>query len=68
MKSVPVTHQPPITVKDLIAGAKYHLRVYSHELSSITSKSVTFETKAGETTPGPVETNWQANWLHRLEG
>ncbi|XP_019723195.1 neurofascin homolog (chicken) a isoform X4 [Hippocampus comes] len=46
MKTVPVTHQPPITVKDLIAGAKYHLRVYSHELSSITSKSVTFETKA----------------------
>ncbi|XP_057702435.1 neurofascin homolog (chicken) a isoform X9 [Corythoichthys intestinalis] len=45
LKTVPVT-QPPITLTDLIAGAKYHLRVYSHELSSVTSKSVTFETKA----------------------
>ncbi|XP_061639718.1 neurofascin homolog (chicken) a isoform X5 [Phyllopteryx taeniolatus] len=46
MKTVRVTQQPPITVADLIVGAKYHLRVYSHELSSVTSKSVTFETKA----------------------
>uniref|UniRef100_A0A8C4IB94 Neural cell adhesion molecule L1 n=1 Tax=Dicentrarchus labrax TaxID=13489 RepID=A0A8C4IB94_DICLA len=38
--------QPPITVADLIAGAKYHLRVYSHELNSVSSKSVTFKTKA----------------------
>ncbi|XP_077386834.1 neurofascin homolog (chicken) a isoform X2 [Festucalex cinctus] len=46
MKTVPVTEQPPIKVADLIAGAKYHLRVYSNELSSVTSKSVTFETKS----------------------
>ncbi|XP_061146772.1 neurofascin homolog (chicken) a isoform X4 [Syngnathus typhle] len=45
MKTVPVSQQPPITVADLMAGAKYHLRVYSHELSNVTSKSVTFETK-----------------------
>eukprot|EP00064_Thunnus_orientalis_P012265 superscaffoldBa00001861_g12299 len=44
MKIVPVK-QPPITVTDLIAGAKYHLRVYSHELNSISSKSITFKTK-----------------------
>ncbi|XP_071059324.1 neurofascin homolog (chicken) a isoform X3 [Pseudochaenichthys georgianus] len=42
---VPVK-QPPITVADLIAGAMYHLRVYSHELNSISSKSITFKTKA----------------------
>ncbi|XP_077428335.1 neurofascin homolog (chicken) a isoform X4 [Vanacampus margaritifer] len=46
MKTVPVTEQPPVKVADLIAGAKYHLRVYSNELSSVTSKSVTFETKS----------------------
>ncbi|XP_010776863.1 neurofascin homolog (chicken) a [Notothenia coriiceps] len=42
---VPVK-QPPITVADLIAGAIYHLRVYSHELNSVSSKSITFKTKA----------------------
>ncbi|KAI9520137.1 hypothetical protein NQZ68_021856 [Dissostichus eleginoides] len=42
---VPVK-QPPITVADLIAGAMYHLRVYSHELNSVSSKSITFKTKA----------------------
>uniref|UniRef100_A0A8C4IBC7 Neurofascin homolog (chicken) a n=1 Tax=Dicentrarchus labrax TaxID=13489 RepID=A0A8C4IBC7_DICLA len=46
VKVVPVKQQPPITVADLIAGAKYHLRVYSHELNSVSSKSVTFKTKA----------------------
>ncbi|KAG7229512.1 hypothetical protein INR49_031936 [Caranx melampygus] len=46
VKVVPVNQQPPIAVADLIAGAKYHLRVYSHELNSISSKPVTFETKA----------------------
>ncbi|XP_067359895.1 neurofascin homolog (chicken) a isoform X7 [Channa argus] len=45
VKVVPVKQQPPITVADLIAGAKYHLRVYSHELNSVSSKSVTFKTK-----------------------
>lgn len=43
--------QPPITVADLIAGATYHLRVYSHELNSISSKSLSFKTKPGETPP-----------------
>ncbi|XP_034081691.1 neurofascin homolog (chicken) a isoform X16 [Gymnodraco acuticeps] len=42
---VPVK-QSPITVADLIAGAMYHLRVYSHELNSVSSKSITFKTKA----------------------
>ncbi|KAF3856883.1 hypothetical protein F7725_017606 [Dissostichus mawsoni] len=42
---VPVK-QPPITVADLIAGAMYHLRVYSHELNSVSSESITFKTKA----------------------
>ncbi|XP_029283400.1 neurofascin homolog (chicken) a isoform X4 [Cottoperca gobio] len=46
VKVVPVKQQPPVTVADLIAGAKYHLRVYSHELNSVSSKSVTFKTKA----------------------
>ncbi|XP_038552390.1 neurofascin homolog (chicken) a isoform X3 [Micropterus salmoides] len=46
VKVVPVKQQPPITVADLIAGTKYHLRVYSHELNSVSSKSVTFKTKA----------------------
>lgn len=59
VKVVPVKQQPPITVADLIAGAKYHLRVYSHELNSISSKSVTFKTKAGETPPGQVEPGFQ---------
>lgn len=62
MKVVPVKQQPPITVADLIAGAKYHLRVYSHELNSISSKSVTFKTKAGETPPGQVEPGVPARW------
>ncbi|XP_008294285.1 neurofascin homolog (chicken) a isoform X2 [Stegastes partitus] len=45
VKVVSVKQQPPITVADLIAGATYHLRVYSHELNSISSNSVTFKTK-----------------------
>ncbi|XP_034551040.1 neurofascin homolog (chicken) a [Notolabrus celidotus] len=45
VKVILVKEQPPVRVPDLIAGSKYHLRVYSHELSSITSKSVTFKTK-----------------------
>ncbi|XP_074528940.1 neurofascin homolog (chicken) a isoform X5 [Halichoeres trimaculatus] len=40
-----VKEQPPIKVADLMAGSKYHVRVYSHELSSVSSKSVTFKTK-----------------------
>lgn len=55
MKVVPVKQQPPIMVADLIAGAKYHLRVYSHELNSVSSKFVIFKTKQGETSPGPVD-------------
>ncbi|XP_039971770.1 neurofascin homolog (chicken) a isoform X1 [Xiphias gladius] len=46
VKVVPVKQQPPITVADLIAGAKYHLRVYSHELNSVSSISIPFKTKA----------------------
>ncbi|XP_041638598.1 neurofascin homolog (chicken) a isoform X2 [Cheilinus undulatus] len=45
VKVFTVKQQPPIKVADLIAGATYHLRVYSHELNSISSKSVTFKTK-----------------------
>ncbi|XP_068568735.1 neurofascin homolog (chicken) a isoform X2 [Cebidichthys violaceus] len=45
VKVVPVKQQSPISVADLIAGAKYHLRVYSHELNSISSKSFIFKTK-----------------------
>ncbi|KAM7402785.1 hypothetical protein PAMP_017996 [Pampus punctatissimus] len=41
-----VTQEPPFTVRDLIAGAKYHLRVYSQEINGVSSKSVTFKTKA----------------------
>lgn len=62
VKVVPVKQQPPITVADLIAGTKYHLRVYSHELNSVSSKSVTFKTKAGETPPGQVEPEVPARW------
>uniref|UniRef100_A0AAQ4QUN9 Neurofascin homolog (chicken) a n=1 Tax=Gasterosteus aculeatus aculeatus TaxID=481459 RepID=A0AAQ4QUN9_GASAC len=45
VKVVPVKQQPPITVADLIAGAKYQLRVYSHELNSVSSESFIFKTK-----------------------
>ncbi|CAF95092.1 unnamed protein product, partial [Tetraodon nigroviridis] len=45
VKAITVKQQPPITVADLIAGATYHLRVYSHELNSISSKSFSFKTK-----------------------
>uniref|UniRef100_A0A3P8N7P4 Neural cell adhesion molecule L1 n=1 Tax=Astatotilapia calliptera TaxID=8154 RepID=A0A3P8N7P4_ASTCA len=38
--------QPPINVVDLIPGVVYHLRVYSHLFNSVSSKSVTFKTKA----------------------
>lgn len=61
-----VKHQPPITVVDLIAGATYHLRVYSHELNGITSKPVTFKTNAGETTPGQVEPELRPAGLLRV--
>ncbi|XP_055016120.1 neurofascin homolog (chicken) a isoform X2 [Boleophthalmus pectinirostris] len=37
--------QPPVTVADLAAGAMYHLRVYSHELNSISSLTYSFKTK-----------------------
>ncbi|KAM9759167.1 LOW QUALITY PROTEIN: neurofascin homolog (chicken) a [Menidia menidia] len=46
MRVVQVKQQPPVTVKDLVAGAIYHLRVYSQERNSVSSKSVTFKTKA----------------------
>ena len=48
---MPVKQQPPIKVGDLIEGAKYRLRVYSHEHHDISSESFTFETGTGETTP-----------------
>ncbi|XP_061582531.1 neurofascin homolog (chicken) a isoform X1 [Cololabis saira] len=37
--------QAPTMVKDLVAGATYHLRVYSHELNSVSSPTVVFTTK-----------------------
>uniref|UniRef100_A0A667XHA6 Neural cell adhesion molecule L1 n=1 Tax=Myripristis murdjan TaxID=586833 RepID=A0A667XHA6_9TELE len=43
MKMVRV-NQPPVTLSDLIEGAKYHLRVYSDEFHAISSKYTTFET------------------------
>lgn len=48
MKSIQVNHQPPIKLAGLVAGAKYRLRVYSHEHNSISSDYVTFETGRGE--------------------
>lgn len=54
------SQQPPINVVDLVPGVVYHLRVYSHLFNSVSSKSVTFKTKAGETTPGRVERG--ASW------
>lgn len=48
MKTVLFKHEPPIKLAGLIAGAKYRLRVYSHEQPSITSEYVTFETSGGE--------------------
>uniref|UniRef100_A0A3B3Q9I2 Neural cell adhesion molecule L1 n=1 Tax=Paramormyrops kingsleyae TaxID=1676925 RepID=A0A3B3Q9I2_9TELE len=46
MKSVPVKHQPPIKLAGLIEGARYQLRVYSHEHLGISSEYVDFETSA----------------------
>lgn len=60
-KIVKMNEQPPITVVDLIPGVVYHLRVYSHEFNSISSKPVTFKTKAGETTPD-CGTAVRASW------
>lgn len=51
MKSVLLKHEPPIKLAGLIAGAKYRLRVYSHEQPSITSEYVSFETSGGEGWP-----------------
>ncbi|XP_062268241.1 neurofascin homolog (chicken) a isoform X5 [Platichthys flesus] len=45
-KTVRVNQQPPIRVADLIAGATYRLRVYSHEFNSISSNYFTFKTQA----------------------
>ncbi|KAM9365625.1 neurofascin homolog (chicken) a [Pholidichthys leucotaenia] len=45
VKVVSVNHQPPVTVKELMAGALYHLRVYSHEFNSVSSKRIPFKTK-----------------------
>ncbi|XP_048878418.1 neurofascin homolog (chicken) a isoform X4 [Brienomyrus brachyistius] len=43
---VPVKHQPPIKLAGLIEGARYQLRVYSHEHLDIRSEYVDFETSA----------------------
>ncbi|KAK3512415.1 hypothetical protein QTP70_009841 [Hemibagrus guttatus] len=43
-KSVLFKTEPPIKLPGLIAGAKYRLRVYSHEQPRVTSEYVTFET------------------------
>uniref|UniRef100_A0A669D9D7 Neurofascin homolog (chicken) a n=1 Tax=Oreochromis niloticus TaxID=8128 RepID=A0A669D9D7_ORENI len=40
------SQQPPIIVVDLIPGVVYHLRVYSHLFNNVSSKQVTFKTKA----------------------
>jgi len=48
MKSIQVNQQPFIKLAGLVAGAKYRLRVYSHEHHSISSDFVTFETGRGE--------------------
>lgn len=53
-----MVQQPPVTVTQLMAGAKYHLKVFSHEHNSI-SKSITFKTKPGEMPPGRVELSGQ---------
>ncbi|XP_035007841.1 neurofascin homolog (chicken) a isoform X6 [Hippoglossus stenolepis] len=45
-RTVRVTQQPPIRVADLIAGAAYRLRVYSHEFNSISSNYFNFKTQA----------------------
>ncbi|XP_060765997.1 neurofascin homolog (chicken) a isoform X3 [Neoarius graeffei] len=50
MKSVLLKHEPPIKLAGLIAGAKYRLRVYSHEQPSITSEYVSFETSGAYST------------------
>lgn len=55
VKVVQMAQQPPVMVRQLMAGSKYHLRVFSHESSSVTSKSVTFKTKPGERPPGRAE-------------
>ncbi|XP_073771505.1 neurofascin homolog (chicken) a isoform X14 [Danio rerio] len=44
MTSIQVNQQPHIKLAGLVAGAKYRLRVYSHEHNSISSDYVTFET------------------------
>lgn len=59
MKVVRMAQQPPVMVTQLMAGAKYHLKVFSHERDSISSKSITFKTKPGETPPGRVELSVQ---------
>uniref|UniRef100_A0A8C9QY87 Neural cell adhesion molecule L1 n=1 Tax=Scleropages formosus TaxID=113540 RepID=A0A8C9QY87_SCLFO len=46
VRSVPVKHQPPIKLAGLIEGARYQLRVYSHEHHGISSEYVDFETLA----------------------
>ncbi|XP_065811485.1 neurofascin isoform X3 [Labrus bergylta] len=45
VKVVPMKQPPPVSVADLIMGATYHLRVYSHEFNSVSSKTITFKTK-----------------------
>ncbi|TRY58856.1 hypothetical protein DNTS_006203 [Danionella cerebrum] len=51
MTSIQVNHQPHIKLAGLVAGAKYRLRVYSHEHNAISSDYVTFETGRGEGWP-----------------
>ncbi|KAL4622382.1 neurofascin isoform X10 [Arapaima gigas] len=46
VRSVPVKHQPPIKLAGLIEGARYQLRVYSHEHHGVSSEYVDFETLA----------------------
>ncbi|XP_068451031.1 neurofascin homolog (chicken) a isoform X5 [Clinocottus analis] len=68
-KSVKVVpkQQAPVTVADLIAGAKYQLRVYSHELNSVSSKPFIFKTNPGEAPPGQVEPGFQPAYIDQVD-
>lgn len=43
-----VKHETPVKLAGLAEGAKYSVRVYSREYDFISSKTVPFETSAGE--------------------
>ncbi|KAG2468074.1 NRCAM protein, partial [Polypterus senegalus] len=47
--NVTVKHETPVKLAGLIAGAKYRVRVYSREFTSVSSKYVSFETSSAYT-------------------